>query len=207
LRRIVIGAHLRAEDIVAGESIAVGDLFLSAVAVDEHRGVADSAFVEEVARLRQALIAQEIFVALRYGTTVSSESDAKEKCGPSLARWKELLERWRGFVEVTMKIAPTSEASRPARTEATSGADYLRRLDAMRRSEVDETTRAAIDEVFAFAAESKWTRRADGGWERAALIRRAELTELERIASTLRNIDGIPPFLLSGPWPLEAFAE
>jgi hypothetical protein len=203
----VIGAHLHSADIVEGETIAVGDLYLSALPVDEQRGVADRSFVEEVARVRQKLIGHEIFVALRYGTTVSSEQDAQEKCGASLEKWRELLQRWRGFVEVTMKIAASSAITRPTRADAKSGADYLRRLDAMRRSELDEATRASIDRAFDFAAETKWTRRSDGGWEVAAMIRREELEQLPSIAAALQEISAMPPFLISAPWPLEAFAE
>lgn len=206
MRHILIGVHSRSEDISGAVAMPLHDLFLSALPVDETRGIAERKFVEEVARVRQELIAREIFVALRYGTTVHGSEEAEAKCGQLIDGWRRLLERWRGYVEITLKVAPQLAVSRPKRSEVASGAEYLRKLDAMRTQELSSDFREHVERELAFAAEMKWNRRGDGGWELAAMIRREQLSQLEGVASRLKSADA-PPFLISGPWPLEVFAN
>jgi hypothetical protein len=210
-RFLLVGAHLREEDAaVAGVSaLPAGDLWLSAVAIAARRNLAERDLVARVAMLRQELIAKEIFVAIRYGATASDAGAAQSKCAEHLVRWRALLERWRGRVEIVMRVGGAGIGARPDRAGFESGADYLRALHAMRHA-------VPIDAAFIADAESalreladavKTTSREDGSVEIAALVARDRIAGASSAAERLKERRPGVPFLLSGPWPLEVFAD
>lgn len=210
-RYVLVGAHLREADasIDGVTPLPAGDLFISGIEVPERRNLAERELVARVATLRQDLIGREIFVAIRYGATARDAAAAAEKCASHLGRWRALLETWRGRVEVVMRVGGSGSVERPDRGSFASGADYLRALHAMRHA-------APIDAAFmaeaehrlgAIAAAIRRVSREDGSVEIAALLPRERIDAARAIAEALRAGRPDVPFLLSGPWPLEVFAD
>lgn len=182
---------------------------LSSIPYDPAGGLADRQVIATAARVRSALLATEIFVAVRYGTSVTGPADALEKCRQFAPSWKELLEMYRGAVEMTLKIAGSDAPVRPDRKQFTSGRAYLEELHRSRSS-------SSINEGFRVAAEKelgdpalrwRWVRRDDGGLELAFLTRRERTSEIRTAGLRLKEAFPDVPFLLSGPWPLEVFAD
>jgi hypothetical protein len=210
-RFILVGAHLKEDDASVGgvTLLPAGDLFISGVEVPERRNLAEREIVARVASLRQELIGREIFVAIRYGATARDATAAAEKCAPHLGRWRGLLEAWRGRVEVVMRVGGAGAGERPKREAFDSGAEYLRALHSMRHA-------VPIDQAFVADAEARFRRmadairtlsREDGSIEIAMLVRRDRIDDARRIAEELKTERAGVPFLLSGPWPLEVFAD
>ncbi len=210
-RYVLVGAHLEQADAsVDGVTpLPAGDLFISGVEVPDRRNLAEREIVARVAALRQELIGREIFVAIRYGATARDAAAAAAKCAPHLGRWRTLLEMWRGRVEVVMRVGGSGAGERPKRDAFDSGAEYLRALHAMRHA-------VPIDRAFVADAEARFRAiadairtisREDGSIEIATLVRRDRIDDARRIAEELKSARAGVPFLLSGPWPLEVFAD
>ncbi|MGZ8851321.1 MAG: GvpL/GvpF family gas vesicle protein, partial [Thermoanaerobaculia bacterium] len=209
MKRVVIGAHLRREDIEPlAEAMAVGDLWLSAVAVADDQPLSDRDLLLRVAGTRAALLDRATFVAIRYGFAVTNDADAAAKCGPHAARWLELLRDHRQEVELTLKIAVSSPQTRPDRHDFASGSAYLRALHAARdAATIDDPFRAAAEEALSPASERRWLHRDEKSIELAALVPRDRVDACFDAASALKARFPQTPFLLSGPWPLEVFAD
>jgi hypothetical protein len=52
-----------------------------------------------------------------------------------------------------------------------------------------------------------WAHRDERSVELTALIPRARLDDIRGVGEELRRLSPDVPFLLSGPWPLEVFAD
>lgn len=210
MRRIVIGAHLLREDVdPLAEAIPVGDVFLSGVPIADEQPVGDRELLIRIANIRAKLLERATFVAIRYGVAVNSGSEAFSKTAAQLPRWKTLLEQHRQHVEMTLKAAAASPVPRPDRREFTSGSDYLRALHAASRgAHVDPLFHEGVSRLLEpLAVTSRWQTRDERSIEWNALVERSRVGEVNAAAETLRRESGGTPFLLSGPWPLEVFAE
>lgn len=210
MKSIVIGAHLLRDDIEpVATAIVVGDLYLSALEVADDQPVGDRELLLRVANVRARLLEVATFVAIRYGFSVASADEALGKCASHLTRWKKVLTAHREHVEMTMKVAAATIMLRPDRHDFTSGADYLRALHASQQaSNVDPTFRANAERLFGgFAMKKRWEHRDERSVELAALVERARLDEVKQAGEELRESCPNVPFLLSGPWPLEVFAD
>lgn len=210
-RFVLVGAHLEEGDaaIEGITALPAGDLFISGVDVPERRNLAEREIVARVAALRQELIGREIFVAIRYGATARDAAAAAAKCTPHLGRWRALLEAWRGRVEIVMRVGGSGAGERPKREAFDSGAEYLRALHAMRHAvPIDRAFVADAEARFrAMADATRTIAREDGSIEIASLVRRDRIDDARRIAEELKAARAGVPFLLSGPWPLEVFAD
>ena len=184
------------------------DLTLSAASYDAAMGAAAREVVARVAELRRRLVERETFVAIRYGASVSGPEEAANKCRDHVSEWRKLLTACRGRFEITLKVLAAEAAPLPDRKQFTSGAEYLRALQAARSAKsLDPRFRAAVDARFEAIAESmKWIPRQDAAFEFAFLIRRESLDEVRRAGLELKERFAGIPFLISGPWPLEVFA-
>ncbi len=208
MKSIGIGAHLLRDDVEPlADAVPAGDLFLSAVTVDDDHPLGDRDLLVRVAGIRAKLLEVATFIALRYGFTFTSAEQAQSKTAAHHARWKRLLTEHREHVEVTLKVAASTTTKRPDRNDFTSGADYLRALHAA-------TNAATIDPSFKAAAEGllvplaikhRWIHRDEKSVELAALIERVRLDDVRNAGEQLKETS--VPFLLSGPWPLEVFAD
>jgi hypothetical protein len=210
MKQIAIGAHLLRDDVesVAGV-IPVGDLFLSAVEVADDQPLGDRELLIQVAGVRAKLLDIATFVAIRYGFTLSSPVDAESKCATHLARWKRLLIEHREHVEMTMKVAAASARPRPDRRDFTNGADYLRALHAATQAaNIDGTFREHTERLIVpMSVKHRWMHRDERSVELTVLIPRARLDDVYAAGEELRRASPDVPFLLSGPWPLEVFAD
>lgn len=210
MKAVVIGAHLLRDDVEPlAEAIPVGELFLSALSMDDDQPLGDRELLLRVAGVRAKLLDVATFVAIRYGVSVTSPEDALGKCAPHLARWKELLTAHRGDVEMTLKVAAASTASRPDRREFTSGTEYLRALHAATlAANVDPAFRETAERLLApLTIQYRWLHRDERSVELAALVRRDDVERMNAAGAALRDAQPHVPFLLSGPWPLEVFAD
>jgi len=209
MKRVVIGAHLRREDIEPlADAIRVGEIFLSGVMVADDQPLSDRDLLLRVARTRAALLDRGTFIAIRYGLAVTSEHDAASKCAAHLSRWRALLDAHSNEVEVTLKIAVASPQKRPDRHDFKLGADYLRALYAARdAATVDERFRAAAEHALSEATRRRWLHRDEASLELAALVPRDGLDACFAAAADLKARFPHIPFLFSGPWPLEVFAD
>lgn len=208
MKAVVIGAHLLRDDIEPiAAAIPAGDLFLSALEVDDDQPLGDRELLLRVAAARAKLLDVATFVAIRYGFAVSGTSEAESKCAAHFARWRRLLTEHRDHVEMTLKVAASSPRPRPDRKEFTSGADYLRALHAsMQAANVDPHFRAAAEKaIVPLSVQHRWIHRDEKSIELAALVERANVDAVNAAGATLRGSS--VPFLLSGPWPLEVFAD
>lgn len=210
MKRVVIGAHLLREDVEPlADAIPGAGLFLSGLPVADDQPLGDRALLLQVAAVRAKLLEQATFVAIRYGLAVSSDAEAETKCAAHAQRWKRLLEAHRDHVEMTLKVAAHSPQPRPDRRDFTSGADYLRALhSSVRAANVDPAFLAAAERLLVpIAARSRWQNRDQKSVEWNALVERDRTDELLRAGEQLRAACSSTPFLLSGPWPLEVFAD
>lgn len=221
-RLVLIGAHLEPADVdgVAGvtplaleipEEGAEGAiaLTLSSVAFDPAHGIADREVLLRAATVRGELAARATYVAIRYGVTVSNADEARGKVAAFAKDWHQRLVRYRGHVEMTLKIGSATEVARPAWREFDSGRAYLEALHKARAPRpIDAGFRAAIDRIAeSHAVEQRWIDREDGGVEIALLVRREDGDAVADSARALCAQFPSIPFLLSGPWPLEVFAH
>jgi hypothetical protein len=210
MKFLVIGAHLLRDDVEPlADAIAVGDLYLSALAVPDDQPLGDRELLIKIATIRSKLLEVATFIAIRYGLSVASADDALAKCATHLARWKRLLIEHRDHVEMTLKTAAVKPQARPDRHAFTSGAEYLRALHAATQaSHADARLRAAADRMLVpLAKQHRWLHRDEKSVELVALIGRAKLDDARAAGETLRIECPEVPFLLSGPWPLEVFAD
>ena len=208
MKSIAIGAHLLRDDVEPlAEAVPVGDLFLSAVSVPDDQPLGDRDLLVRVAGIRARLLEVATFVALRYGFTFASGEEAQSKTLAHHARWKRLLTANREHVEITLKVAASSQKPRPDRHAFSSGAEYLRALHAATQAAtVDVAFREAAENlILPLAVKHRWSHRDEKSVELAALIARDRLEAIREAGEELRKTD--VPFLLSGPWPLEVFAD
>ena len=204
MKLVVIGAHLHRHDVEpVAEPVAAGDLWLSGVAVDDDQPLGDRDLVLRVARTRAALLDRATFIAIRYGLTV--RDDAASKVAPFLVRWRQLLEEHRDAVEMTLKAAVAAPRPRPDRREFSSGAGYLRALHAS-GAEVDPLFREAVEARIP-CIRRRWIARDNASVEMAALVKRDDVAAVIEAGAALKRDFPDVPFLLSGPWPLEVFAD
>lgn len=210
MKSIAIGAHLLRDDVEPlAEAVPVGDLFLSALSVPDDQPLGDRELLLKVAGIRAKLLDVATFIAIRYGFAFTSPDDAQAKCLAHLGRWKRALTEHREHVEMTLKVAASSPSARPDRHAFASGAEYLRALHAATQSaNVDPAFRAAVEEkIVPLALEHRWSHRDEKSVELTALIVREQLDDVKRAGEELRAAAPHVPFLLSGPWPLEVFAD
>ena len=210
MKYVVIGAHLLREDIEPlAEAIPAGGLFVSGVAVAGDQPLGDRALLLRVAAIRAALTERATFVAIRYGLSVTSETEAAGKIAGHAERWRGLLETHRDDVEMTLKVAALNAQSRPDRHAFESGADYLRALHAaVRSANVAPSFLHAVDRLLLpLVVRSRWQNRDEKSAEWNALVRRENVAAIQEAAAKLREECSDTPFLFSGPWPLEVFAD
>lgn len=210
MRSIVIGAHLLRDDIEPiAEPLPVGQLFLSTLAVGDDQPLGDRDLLLRVAEVRARLLDVATFVAIRYGFAVKDSSEAEAKCRPHLERWRQLLEEHRQDVEITMKVAAASPVARPSRDQFTSGTEYLRALHgASQAAEPDPLFRDEAERaLLPIALKHRWIHRDEKSVELVVLTSRDRLDAIRTAGEDLRRRYPSVPFLLSGPWPLEIFAD
>lgn len=210
MKFVVIGAHLLRDDVEPhAEAMPVGDLFLSALSVPDDQPLGDRELLVNVSKIRARLLDVATFVAIRYGFSTTSVDDAMSKCSAHLARWKRLLIEHREHVEMTLKTAAVAPRQRPDRHDFTSGAEYLRALhETTQSTHADACLRDAANELLVPLAKlHRWLHRDEKSIELAALLDRGKLEDVQRAGEVLRERCPNVPFLLSGPWPLEVFAD
>ena len=208
MKSIGIGAHLLRDDVEPlAEAVPVGDLFLSALSLADDQPLGDRDLLVRVAGVRAKLLDVATFVALRYGFTFTSAEEAQSKTVAHHGRWKRLLTAHRERVEITLKVAAAASRPRPDRHQFSSGAEYLRALHAATQAAtVDPLFREAAERlIIPLAVKHRWIHRDEKSVELAALVERTRLEEVREAGEELRRTD--VPFLLSGPWPLEVFAD
>ena len=210
MKLVVIGAHLEKHDIEPlAEAVPVSDLWLSGVAIEDVQPMGDRDLLLRVAKVRAVLLERATFIAIRYGFTAHGSSDAAAKCAQHVDRWRRVLHESRGMVEMTLKVAATSPRTRPDRRDFDSGAAYIRALhDATRATDVAPEFRRAVDETIApLAVKHRWSNRDTASLEFAALVKREDVAAINDVGAILKRDFPSIPFLLSGPWPLEVFAD
>jgi len=210
MKLVVIGAHLERGDIEPlAEAVPVSDLWLSGMAVEDAQPMGDRDLLLRVASVRASLLERATFIAIRYGFTAHSSSDAYAKCAAHIERWRRVLNEYRGHVEMTLKVAATAARARPDRHDFESGAAYIRALhDATRATDVSPEFRKAVDETLApLAIKHRWSNRDTASLEFAALVKREDVPAVNDAGGQLKRDFPSVPFLLSGPWPLEVFAD
>lgn len=212
MRYVCIGAHLRPDDVAPVESavaLPAGGITISAYAIDDAQPTGDRELLIRVAGVRERLLDVETFIALRYGTVVTSANEAAAKCAQFLDAWRVMLEKRRGLVEMTLKLPVAGLAARPDRRDFTNGSDYLRALHAARGAARPDSqfAREAEARIAALAAEWRWRPRDEASVELVALVRRDAISRVRETGASLKAAMPEVPFLLSGPWPLETFAD
>jgi hypothetical protein len=203
MKHVAIGVHLRREDIEPlATPIAAGELFFSALDVADDQPLGDRDLLLRIANTRAALLDRATFIAVRYGYTFAQEVEASQ-----LARWKHVLEVNRDRVEMTLKVAASSPRPRPDRKNFQSGADYLRALhDATQGAVADPRFREGAERLLLpHAVQHRWAHRDEKSLELTLLVSRDKVNDVRNAGNELKKT-GVP-FLLSGPWPLEAFAD
>ena len=205
MKAVIVGAHRTAEDIEPeARALAAGEVFLSGVDVDDDQPLGDRELLLRVAKVRAALLERATFIAVRYGFAVHDEREAAAKVAPHAARWRALLDANRDNVEMTLKVIARNPKPRPDRHGFATGADYLRALhESMQAAEVDERFRDAVSRL----GTHRWLHRDGRSLECALLVPRADVARLSDAGEQLRRDFPDVAFLLSGPWPLEVFAD
>jgi hypothetical protein len=198
MKSVVIGVHLRREDIHV-EAIALGDLWLSGVAVADDQPLADRDLLLRVAKARAELLERATFIAVRYGCVVPPLPALRPE-------WRSILTANGNNVEMTLKVASSAPKQRPSRDQFTSGAEYLKALHESANVDIDTAFREAAERAMN-AVAIRWTHRDEKAIELAALVERSRIEEIRRGGEQLKRDFPRVPFLLSGPWPLEAFAH
>jgi hypothetical protein len=210
MKSVVIGAHLERGDVEpVADVIRVNDLWLSALPVADDQPLGDRELLLRVAQARAALLDRQTFIAIRYGLAVRSSEDAAAKCAEHLEQWRRLLRTRRGMVEMTLKVAAVAPKVRPDRNDFDSGSAYFRALhETTRSAEVDpEFRRAADSRLIPLSIKSRWANRDQSSLEFAALVLRSSVDAVNDAGAALKRDFPAVPFLLSGPWPLEVFAD
>lgn len=210
MRSVVIGAHLNREDVEPiARAIPVGDLFVSALEVVDDRPLGDRDLLLQVADLRAKLLDRATFIAIRYGFAARNTEEVVAKCGGLAPRWRGLLIAHREEVEMTLKAAAAAPPSRPDRRDFASGAAYMRALhESAHAVDVDPQFREGVERVLVpLTTQHRWIHRDNASVELAMLVRRRDLDTVRAAGEQLRRDFATVPFLLSGPWPLEVFAD
>jgi hypothetical protein len=210
VRSLIIGAHLLRDDIEpVAQALPVGDLYLSAVEIEGDQPLGDRELLLRVAGIRARLLDVATFVAIRYGFTAWSAEEAQWKCAAHIGTWRRVLVANRDNVEMTLKTAASAPRARPDRRDFTSGADYLRALhEATQSASADPRFLESAEELIGpLALRHHWLHRDEKSVELAALVRREQLEAVNAAGESLRLRCPEVPFLLSGPWPLEVFAD
>ncbi|HUP59389.1 MAG TPA: GvpL/GvpF family gas vesicle protein [Thermoanaerobaculia bacterium] len=211
MKLVAIGAHLRREDIEPlAIAVPAGALFVSALEVAGDQPLGDRELLLRATNVRAQLLARATFIAIRYGYTWEGGRPVRLADETSaLRKWQRILEENRDRVEMTLKVAAASSRPRPDRHDFASGADYLRALhEATQAANIDPHFRAEVERlIVSRAVRHRWIHRDEKSIELAALIARDAVDDVRRRGEELRA--GCPevPFLLSGPWPLEVFAD
>lgn len=208
MKHIVIGAHLQRDDVEPlADVLPAGELFLSAVAVPDEQPLGNRDLLLRIAGVRGRLLDRATFIAIRYGFTAAGAREAESKVAANLPRWKRVLQRNRANVEMTLKAAATAAMPRPRRSDYTDGALYLKALHAAAQSvAIDPLLRQAIERtLLPLAAAHRWSTRDEKSAELSLLIARTAVDDVLAAGEKLRETRA--PFLLSGPWPLEVFAD
>jgi hypothetical protein len=210
MKSVAIGVHLRREDVEPlAEAVPVGDLFISAVAVQDDQPLGDRDLLLRIADVRKRLLDRATFIAIRYGFAFSTAGEAAAKCLTFVPEWKKTLQENRGRVELTLKVAASGGSPRPERRTFGRGADYLRALHASTRAaKVDERFQKEVEaRLVPLCARWRWTARDSASVEFAGLVDRDRLDDLLRAGDAIKSAAPHVPFLLSAPWPLEVFAD
>ena len=178
MKWVVIGAHLRREDVEPiANVIPIGNLVLSALSVDDDRPLGDRDLLMQIADVRAKLLDRATFVAIRYGFAVRDAAEAARKCGALAEGWRALIEQHRDEVEMTLKIATAAPAARPDRHSFSSGAEYLRALHSSAQStDVDPKFRDGVERALVpLTSQHRWIHRDRSSMELAMLVRRGDL--------------------------------
>jgi len=204
MRFLIVGAHLRDEDVLGiAEPIACGAVWLSGIPLAGEQPLADRELLQSAARVRAELLGRATFIAIRYGFA-ATPAEAAAKCAPLAEGWKRVLEANRNNVEMTLKVVAREPKPRPDRHDFASGADYLRALHgATQAADVDPRFRDAVSEI----GEHRWSHRDGRSLECALLVPRAEVERVHDAGERLKRDFPDVAFLLSGPWPLEVFVD
>jgi hypothetical protein len=204
MKSVVIGAHLRREDVEPlADAIPAGDLVLSGLAVADDQPLGDRELLLRVAKIRAALLERATFIAIRYGFAVTGGDVSK--CAAHFERWRALLEQHRDEVEMTLKVVAPERMPRPDRRDFTSGGEYLKALHAATAAvDVDPEFRSAVEQSI---GKGRWLHRDQASLEFAALVARDAIERVREAGEELKQRFPRVPFLLSGPWPLEVFAD
>ncbi|MBK5260588.1 MAG: GvpL/GvpF family gas vesicle protein [Thermoanaerobaculia bacterium] len=208
MRGVVIGAHLERDDLEAPAfAIPIGDLFLSAFPIAPDQPLGDRDLLIRVAAVRAQLLDRATFIAIRYGFAVTSPEEAHAKVASQIERWKRLLEEHRGRVEMTLKVPASLPSAHPNRADFSTGASYLKALHtAVRAAGADPEFRLLVEkELIPLAHQHRWIPRDEKSLELALLIDRRNVAGMLAAGEKLRGSGAA--FLLSGPWPLEVFAD
>ncbi len=210
MKLAIVGAHLERADVEPlAVAVPAGEVFLSAVEVESDRSLGDRELLLETARIRGALLERATFIAIRYGFAAASPAEAAARCAQHAARWAVTLIENRNNIEMTLKVAAQNPRTRPDRTDFVSGAEYLRALrDSVHAASVDPAFREAADRLLSSGAvRSRWQPRDERAVELTLLVPRAEVERFRTAGEALREQMPSIPFMLSGPWPLEVFAD
>lgn len=205
MKSVVIGAHLRRDDVEPlAEVLPAGGIFLSGMPVADDQPLGDRELLLRVAKIRAALLDRATFIAIRYGFAAASATEAAAKCAAHLDRWRVLLEQHRGEVEMTLKVVAPERVPRPDRRDFASGGEYLKALHAATAAvDVDPDFRKGAEEAI---GKGRWLHRDNASLELAALVPRDAADRVRAAGESLKARFPRVPFLLSGPWPLEVFA-
>jgi hypothetical protein len=210
MKRVAVGAHLHRQDIepLAGAA-PIGDLWLSGFEVADDQPLGDRALLLSIAAIRDQLLQKATFIAIRYGYAFTTAAEAMERCAAHLPKWKDLLEAHRRHCEMTLKIPATVSRPRPDRHHFASGAGYLKALhEATQAASIDDRFRAEVERlIIPGAVEHRWIHRDNTALELALLVGRDDVEKIKNAGEELKRSMSSTPFLLSGPWPLEVFAE
>ena len=65
----------------------------------------------------------------------------------------------------------------------------------------------SIRSIVPLTTQRRWSHRDRASLELSMLVRKTDLDKIRAAGEQLRNQFSKVPFLLSGPWPLEVFAD
>lgn len=209
-RLMPLGVHRSADEIVAEgiSRIDVGPVVVSALEIGEGENAATTSVLTRALELRTALLRGGSYIAIRYGVVLDSAAEVVRVCEPKASAWAKTLEETRGLVELTLKIAPDQKPERPDRKTVSGGSEYLKKLRQMQGSSLSSERKGEIEALLAEGAtRTVWRDREGGGTELVMLVPAERVTEFRERGRGLAQSDRRLPFILSGPWPIEVFAD
>lgn len=210
MKLLLVGVHERREDIEPmARAIPSGPVFLSVMEVPDDQPAGDRPLLLRTLDVRGQLLERATFLAVRYGFFARSEEDAVARTLPHVGRWLALLQTHGAFIEMSLKVVAATPREKPDRKDFTSGAAYLRSLhEATRAADTDPEFRRVVEErITSLASEHRWIHRDSASLELALLVDRNRADEVAAAAAALKAAFPHVPFLLSGPWPIEVFAD